>query len=271
MTRIAHLSDLHFGRVDGRVADAVADDVRRFDPHLVVVSGDLTQRAKPAEFVAARAFLDRLKDPRVVVPGNHDIPLFNLVWRFLFPLRRWRRYVGEDLSPFHQGDGVTVLGINTARSFTWKNGRVSAEQMQLIRERLCPVAPGSFKIVVTHHPFLPSGARKRGAVVGRADEAMRALDACRVDMILSGHLHVSEAAATHAFYRIENHSALMIQAGTATSNRTRTEKNSYNAITIEEGVVTIVVRRWNGSSFASEPSQEYARVDGLWSRRGAAP
>jgi 3',5'-cyclic AMP phosphodiesterase CpdA len=124
--------------------------------------------------------------------------------------------------------------------------------------------------VVTHHPFLPSPVRERGAVVGRAEEAMRALDASRVDLILSGHLHVSEAAATHAFYRIENHSALMIQAGTATSNRTRTEKNSYNTITIDGGVVTIVVRRWNGSSFASEPPQEYSRVAGLWSLRTSA-
>jgi 3',5'-cyclic AMP phosphodiesterase CpdA len=139
--------------------------------------------------------------------------------------------------------------------------------MRLARDRFCPLPAGVFKIVVAHHPFLPSPIRERGAIVGRAEKAMRVFDECGVDMILAGHLHLSYAAGTHGFYRLPDHSALVVQAGTATSHRTRTERNSYNAITVAREVVTIAVRRWNGSSFESEAPQEYAREKGRWGLR----
>ncbi len=269
MRTLAHLSDLHFGRTSARLVEAVLADVRALAPDLVVVSGDLTQRGRSAEYRAARSFLDRLPAPRLVVPGNHDIPLFDLARRFLSPLGRWRRHIGDELAPFHGDEELAVLGLNTARSLAWANGRVSHEQMALVRARLCGLAGSPFKVVVTHHPFLPPPGRPRAAVVGRVAQAMRVVQACGVDMILSGHRHRSGVDGTHRLYRVAEHSALVVQAGTATSVRTRAERNAYNAITVESGVVGVRVRLWDGEGFADAGAATYARVEGEWRPRGA--
>src|SRR5262249_49709435 len=155
MTLIAHVSDLHFGAHTPAVVDALRDDIASAGPTLLAVSGDLTQRARPDEFVAARRFLDAIPCPRVVVPGNHDIPLFDVFRRFLHPLDRYREHIGPDVDPFFATDGLAVLGLNTARSNTWKDGRISAEQVERIRAVFCPLPEATVKVLVTHHPFLP--------------------------------------------------------------------------------------------------------------------
>lgn len=259
-----HLSDLHFGRDDPLLVEAAVEDVRRLEPHVVAVSGDLTQRARASEYAAARDFLRRLPRPQVVVPGNHDIALFDPLRRFLWPLRRWKRFVTPDLAPVHQDGEIAVAGISTARSFTWKNGRVSHEQMELLRDRLCGMDEEVFKVLVTHHPFLPPLHRERAAVVGRAEETLRVLRECGLDMILSGHYHMSAASSTHRLYRVLEHSVLVVQAGTATSVRTRAERNSYNVVTVEGQVVDVAVRLWDGERFVGRESKGYGRIDGLW-------
>src|SRR5436309_7341748 len=129
---LVHLSDIHFGRVDPALIDPLLDAVRRLAPDVVVVSGDLTQRARTGEFQEARAFLDRLPQPRIVVPGNHDVPLYNLYGRFVEQLARYRRHITDDLEPSYIDDEIAVLGTNTARSLTWKGGRVNGRQIARI-------------------------------------------------------------------------------------------------------------------------------------------
>src|SRR5438270_804255 len=125
MRTLVHLSDLHFGRIDPAVVDALAVAVSTLRPHLVAISGDLTQRAREREYRAAREFLDRLPRPQIVVPGNHDVPLHNVVQRFFGPLTLYRRYISNDLEPFFIDDEIAVAGVNTARSLTWKGGRIN--------------------------------------------------------------------------------------------------------------------------------------------------
>ena len=131
MTTLAHISDLHFGAESPEVVEGLVEDLASIEPSLLVVSGDLTQRARRKEFAAARLFLDRIPSLRLVVPGNHDIPLFDLVRRFASPLARFRRYIDPDVDPFFSTDTVAVLGMNTARSNTWKDGRVSGTGMSI--------------------------------------------------------------------------------------------------------------------------------------------
>src|SRR5579859_4560786 len=99
MKTIAHLSDLHFGRLDQPVARGLVDDLSERHPTLLVVSGDFTQRARPRQYGAARDYLKGLPGPQLVVPGNHDVPMFDVVRRFLFPLNRYRQYISPDLTP----------------------------------------------------------------------------------------------------------------------------------------------------------------------------
>src|SRR5271166_2836489 len=133
MRTIAHLSDLHFGRHDAAVAEALVADLAALRPDLVVISGDLTQRARRGEFAAARAFLDRLPAPFIAVPGNHDVPLYDLVRRTFRPLHRFARYITDLSHPFFADAEIAVLGINTARSMAISSGRISHDQMQAIR------------------------------------------------------------------------------------------------------------------------------------------
>src|SRR5207245_8470101 len=126
---ILHLSALHLGRVDACLLEPLRKRVVALAPHVVVVSGDLTQRAKPAQFREARAFLDTLPANQVVVPGNHDVPLYNVFQRFARPLAKYRRYIASDLEPAYVDEEIAVVGINTARSFTFKGGRINEEQL----------------------------------------------------------------------------------------------------------------------------------------------
>ncbi|HKQ53549.1 MAG TPA: metallophosphoesterase, partial [Pyrinomonadaceae bacterium] len=138
MRKIVHLSDLHFDWVDESIIEPVIKTVTEAEPDIVVVSGDLTQRARSHQFAEAKEFLDRLPSPQIIVPGNHDVPLYNVFKRFFEPLENYRRYITDDLTPFYSDEEVAVLGINTARSLTTKYGRVNEQQVAAIRERLCP-------------------------------------------------------------------------------------------------------------------------------------
>jgi 3',5'-cyclic AMP phosphodiesterase CpdA len=155
MRTIAHISDLHFGRVDPRVAEALVEDLSQRTPTVLVVSGDFTQRARRWQYQDAAKFITRLPGPQLLVPGNHDIPLYDVIRRFFFPLSYYRRHISTNLRPCFQDEELFVLGINTARSFTFKGGRISEEQLLDVKLRVCPLPATMFKVVVTHHPFIP--------------------------------------------------------------------------------------------------------------------
>src|SRR3954452_20590812 len=168
MTRLVHLSDLHFGAHDETLVEAVEQSVDALKPDLVIISGDFTQRARTEQFREAGAFLERLRDAGhevLGVPGNHDVPLYDVLRRFLSPLARYRRVIDDTLCPFVELPGVAVLGINTARSLTFKDGRLSVEQVEFIRETFARTPQDAVRILVTHHPLL---ALKIGEQVERA-------------------------------------------------------------------------------------------------------
>ncbi|MBN9218538.1 MAG: metallophosphoesterase [Mesorhizobium sp.] len=245
MKTIAHLSDLHFGRIDQIVSDALAAEVRASDPDIVVVSGDMTQRARKEEFAQARAFLDTLPCPQLVVPGNHDVPLYNLFARALTPLSRYKRYITADTDPFYADPELAIAGINTARSLTIKGGRINSEQLTWVRRSFADQPDETTRIVVTHHPFEGASANDDDGIVGRARMAMGVFSQSRVDVILSGHLHLNRMGSSAVRYNIEGYSALLIQAGTAISLRRRQEANSFNLIRIERPEIHLECRAWD--------------------------
>ena len=244
MRTIVHLSDIHFGRVNAQIISPLIESIKNVSPDLVAVSGDLTQRARSREFIAARAFLDELPKPQIVVPGNHDVPLHNVFSRFAQPLAKYRRYITADLRPFYQDEELAALGVNTARSLTIKGGRINEKQIDWMRERLCAADPAAVKVVVTHHPFdLPEGHDER-QLVGRARLAMETLASCGADLFLAGHLHVSHTTHTATRYKIKGHSALVVQAGTAASDRGRGEENSFNVVRVDWPHIDVERLEW---------------------------
>jgi 3',5'-cyclic AMP phosphodiesterase CpdA len=267
MRTIVHLSDLHFGRVDQDLLRPLQELVTRLAPDVVVVSGDLTQRAKTEEFKAARAWLDTLPGPQIVVPGNHDIPLYNVASRFLTPLRKYTRYVTLDLAPEYIDDEIAVLGINTARSLTFKDGRVNREQLAQMRQRMQSVGPQHTRIIVTHHPFDLPDTFDKDDLVDRAPIAMQAFSECGVDVLLAGHLHASHAGNSAQRYKIEGYAALVVQAGTATSTRGRGESNSFNVLRVNPDDVQVERYSWVEGTASFEPvhTECFRRSGDVWS------
>jgi 3',5'-cyclic AMP phosphodiesterase CpdA len=269
MRTIIHLSDLHFGRTDEALLTPLASAIAKLRPNLIAVSGDLTQRARTAEFQAARAFLDRLPKPQIIVPGNHDVPLHNVFSRFIGPLTKYLRHITADLEPFYIDEEIAALGINTARSLTFKRGRINSKQIEHAKERLCTLDPKIIKVIVTHHPFdLPDGraANKR---LGRAGLAMEMVRACRCDLLLAGHLHVSDAGSVAMHTLGGSHDAIVVQAGTATSTRGRGEINSFNAIRVEANRIEVQRFGWRplDGVFESMGSEHFERTTAGWQSR----
>jgi len=267
MRTVVHLSDIHFGRIDPTTVQPLKDAIVRITPDLLAVSGDLTQRARRTEFAQARRFLDSLPFQRLVVPGNHDVPLHNVFRRFVTPLARYTRAITEDLLPVYRDEEMIVVGVNTARSWTWGEGRINAAQVDQIVEHLAGVTKGLIRIVVTHHPFdLPEGVKEK-RLLGRAAMAMEKLSAAGADLFLSGHLHISHTGHTKR-YNIHGYSALVVQAGTATSTRERGEVNSFNLLRIAHPAITVERFAWNASttSFAVSTVEEFKHTADGWIR-----
>jgi 3',5'-cyclic AMP phosphodiesterase CpdA len=233
---------------------------------VVAVSGDLTQRARRAEFAAARAFLHRLPAPRVVVPGNHDIPLFDLPRRFLAPLGRYHEFIDDEADPFYHDGEIALQGINTARPSAWKEGRISEAQIADLRRRLCSLPEGRFKVMVTHHPFalLPGGRPAR--VVGRARGALEAAAACGVELLLAGHLHRGYTADVREAHVGFGRSMIVAQAGTALSRRRRAEPNAYNLVTVDAPRLVVEVRAFAGGRFGAVGATAYRKEGEEWRR-----
>jgi 3',5'-cyclic AMP phosphodiesterase CpdA len=265
MRTIAHISDLHFGRAEPAVLAGLRAALITARPDVVVVSGDLTQRARRREFEAARDFLRTLPQPQIVVPGNHDVPLYDAVARWLWPLAGFRRYIGPTSGQFYADDEIAVLGLNTARSLTFKNGRINNSQVAQACACFTPLAEPVIRIVVTHHPFLLPESEARHDIIGRARMAMAAFADCKVDLVLSGHLHASHAATSETLYA-GPHAALLVQAGTATSSRRRSEPNAFNLLRADQGRVAIERHVWNDGGFAMAAREEFRRGEGGWAR-----
>jgi 3',5'-cyclic AMP phosphodiesterase CpdA len=272
--RLAHLSDLHFGRINPAAVDGLLRSLEDARPDLVIVSGDFTQAARTEEFVAARAFLDRLPAPTFAVPGNHDLPQWNPIERLLRPYERYRRFIAEELEPLWSDAEVGIVGMKSPQrlphNLNRAVGRISERQLERVLARLDTLPRDLVRIAVVHHPLLlpevqrhplPSHAFTRGA--GRA---LAAFARHQVRLVLSGHLHLSyarrhepvsegpptvalpapEAAEIIAPMVPPPSGALIVHAATATSTRLRNEPNAYNLITIEEGRIEVEVHAWDG-------------------------
>jgi len=265
MRVIVHLSDVHFGRIDLSTVQPLADTIARVRPDLLAVSGDLTQRARRTEFAQARRFLDSLPFPRLVVPGNHDVPLYNVFTRFFTPLARYTHAITPDLSPVHRDEEMIVVGVNTARSWTWGEGRINAGQVDAIVDHLARAPQGLIRIVVTHHPFdLPEGVEEK-RLLGRAVMAMGKLSGAGADLFLAGHLHISHIGHTAERYNIAGRSALVVQAGTV-STRSRGEQPSFNVLRVERPRISVERLVWDPARriFSELAASHFLHTDTGW-------
>lgn len=274
--RLAHLSDLHFGRHDQAVVDALVPELDSQHPDLVVISGDFTQNGTESEFKVAQSFIRQISSPVFAVPGNHDVPQVNLLTRLFRPYALYREYIDDELEPFVEVDGVAILGLKTPRRFTpdfnWSNGFLDRRQLSRLAERFAKGASSSVRVVVAHHPLLYPEVKDRMAqnTVRHADRALQEFASLGVRLVLSGHFHLSYVRVhEHAGSRREGAPLglrqaaaapiLVAQTSSTTSTRLRGDPNAYNLIEIDQGQIAIAVREWReGRWITRERNQEAA-------------
>ena len=257
MTEIAHVTDLHFGADDPDVVRALVAELNAHPPDLLAVSGDVTQGARREEFRAARAFIDSVGAPALVVPGNHDITPYDLPERFFAPYRRWHEAIGPETEPVWQDGTVAVLGLNTARRgqwhLDWSRGRVTRRRLDKLLAKLDALPAGLQRVVVAHHPLMPPEALPTTTVVGGAKRALAALAKHGVRLVLAGHLHRSYSRIMPENTLEAERMPMIVQGGSATSTRLRGEPNAFNRITIDgDGTIEVRHFRWSGTAWVTD-------------------
>jgi 3',5'-cyclic AMP phosphodiesterase CpdA len=274
--RMAHLSDLHFGKHDEELAPTLAPELDAQNLDLVVISGDFTQNGTEDEFKVAREFIDSLSAPAFAVPGNHDVPQLNLFRRLVSPYKLYRKYIDADLEPFVEIDGVAIAGLRTSRRITpemnWANGYLDRSQIRALAGRLSKSSPDAIRVIVAHHPLLypETGEPKRQRRVRRADRALEEFARLGVRLVLSGHFHLSyvrvheqpgtvREGAPDGLRKATAAPILVAQTSSTTSTRLRGHPNAYNLISIEGEDIDIDVREWrDGRWMTRERTHEVA-------------
>ncbi len=264
MTRIAHISDIHFGRIKHpSIVQALIDDINDAEADLVVVSGDLTQRAFGHQFRAARRMLDAFDAPTLVVPGNHDVfPWWRILSRLFDPLRRYRKLIQPNLAPRWKGDGVIVQGINSAFGWSIQGGRITDLELQQIEDGFTDALKDDFRVLVVHHHLAELEELGDHDLSRGAQKAFDTAHAAGVGLILCGHLHQSHVA--HVSVHEGARPIIVATSGTSTSSRARGEDRSanfYNQIQITPEQITVEERRFLSEvvQFSTTSIRQFAR------------
>ena len=263
MTRLLHLTDLHFGLHHAALVLPLRAAILENQPDLVVVSGDLTQRALAGQFRAAMAFLRDLGVAFMVIPGNHDLPAYNPIARVFNPFGAYRRGAAQDLTPVMQIGQLRLYGVNTADPFKWRGGIARADQIARICQAMRDGPQDVTNILVSHHPFEEPPGFERGETQG-AQVATQKLTAAGLHVILSGHLHhwniglgITDTAPRPLF---------QLQTGTALCSRIGERDHGFSVMDFERAALRVtpwLVDEAKGQ-FAPRRQTSFRYLDGLW-------
>lgn len=267
MRTLLHVSDIHFGPPHRpAISEALRALVAEREPDLVVVAGDLTQRAKPEQFRQARRWVDSLASPVIAVPGNHDVPMYRAAFleRLFAPFAAYRQHFDDDLEPVFEDDELFVVGINSAWNWTLKEGYVSSRQIARAVERFAGAGENRCKVAVVHHEMAPAPRFGSQKVLANAEPLVRALAAVGVELVLSGHLHQAYALRAESYYPGVGRAMILAHSGTTTSDRGRGSERDRNTgfwIAIDDGSIAIDTLLWHAgeSRFDISSSHRFRR------------
>ena len=236
--KIALLADLHFGKIAGPdIVPALVRDIREQDFDLVVLAGDLTQRARPREYRAAVQFIKHLPAPVIAVPGNHDVyPWWHLGLRLWFPLRRFHKWITPEGFPSVEMQGVFVLGVNSATGWRVQRGEVDEGTCDRLRTAFRARGSSVRTVLVIHHPPWDDAGQRPLLAPGVLETGP--------NVVLCGHTHISSVGVRCVAGQL----VVAVQSGTATSSRWRDPQmqvNCYQAVTIIDEAVSVEERRFD--------------------------
>ncbi|MFP3943161.1 MAG: metallophosphoesterase family protein [Alphaproteobacteria bacterium] len=260
-----HLSDLHFGRTEARLTHGLLAELHKLEPEVTVISGDLTQKAKRREFEEAVEFMEHMPGAPFVVPGNHDLPGWNVIGRFLRRFARFRRYIGPEMNPVYQDEDLALVGLNTARTlvyhWNWSHGRVSHSQLDTVAETFGDAPESALRVVVMHHPMAAPEHKPNQKLVGRARRAAEGFAQAQTDMVLTGHLHTVLVSDLRSSYPDIGRSIWSFQGGTSLSDRLRGEPNSFRMFRWSAPRLRTELFEWTGRRFECTGTHEFIRTE----------
>ncbi|MAS87263.1 MAG: metallophosphoesterase [Micavibrio sp.] len=259
MTKIIHISDLHFGTTKDMTIKLLQQKIKEMQPDLVVISGDFTQVSSKDEFRIAQQFLQDIGVPFFAVPGNHDVPPYNLYKRFFEPYKRYKHYISEILNPTLETEDFALAGINSARKFllhwNWANGAINAKQREKVKEFYQNTSRHKWRICIFHHPIHKVDEMPIDVAVFGKDETLRLMHEMKVDLVLTGHVH-------HASINMRgdnHHQTVYLSASTALSSRTRGQQNGFNEIILNDEDIQIKCHALCSDTFEELSSYTHKR------------
>lgn len=243
---IMHLSDLHFGRISQKVLFDLETFIRsrKEEIHLAILTGDLTQRARSHEFKQARDFLNTLGCPLFLVPGNHDVPLYNIFLRLFSPYKKFLKYIGPFATNFYEDERVAVYGLWTTDNYTIKTGKISTRDLREAEAKLSKVSPDKIRIIASHHPLTSINHP-------RIKSDLLRLTSLSPHFFLWGHEHHAQV------HEMVSGKSYIVASGTSASTRTRSEANSFNLIRLEGRKGKVEIYRHSHQMNLFEPVEEF--------------
>lgn len=251
MPTLIHLSDLHFGPAYlPNLGETILKEIDQLRPDAVVVSGDFTMRARHGEYAAARDYLKRITRPVLVIPGNHDQPIFDPVERLVRPFARFQQYIQNDVDSTLGVGGLFIAGLNDNHSIL-PGGWWSRAQREWLAAQFANAPRHAVRVVATHHQLMWEG-QARPAGFWYPNRTIAFLERFGVELVLNGHTHIPAAAQT-------TQGIVVARAGTGTSSRTRKgSPNAYNLINVEDGRISVFVRRYDRTNHAFVAAQAFS-------------
>ena len=272
MTTIVQISDTHFGTEYPDIVAAAARAIERARPDIVILSGDITQRARRGQFAAAKRFLDALPGAvKLAIPGNHDLPLYNVAARFLSPYGNYRRDFGPREFA-HSGDGFGIIGFDATSPYRHKDGRLATGHADRRLSAMRAALPAeALLIVAVHQPLATAWKEDRAQTLIDRHETAAVFARHRVDLVLSGHVHVPLLSTSRDRFPELGRHFILSNAGTATSWRTREgAPNSFNVIKLLPGNSVIALERLDhaleASEFLVEQEERFLQTADGWLR-----
>ena len=262
--RILHLSDLHLGHRDSfEPLDALPELIARFEPELLLTTGDLSHRGRPEQLARARELLEAVGLPLFAVPGNHDVP-YTIPARFTRTFEPWRSVFG-DTEPTHSSPGLVVVGLCSVRPWRQQGGWLEDTQIAHAVETLRAAPPEALKVVALHHHLAaPPWRAKRKRPLGRRDHVLQAFAEAGAELVVSGHVHQAGIAERREFEALEDSGiGSLVLATVAGLGRPRPhrrgEARGVNLYVADERSLTVTTFTWAGGAFAEVAQRRFPR------------
>ncbi|MBC7979308.1 MAG: metallophosphoesterase [Armatimonadetes bacterium] len=270
--RLLHYSDPHFGAYDPRIAREAAELANKLEPDLTVVSGDFSMRGRRSEFVLAKQWLEKLPEPRLAFPGNHDVPGLNQINdRFFSPFRRFRKFISEVEEPSAKlGDIGSLSTANSSTPFglhlDWSRGFLNPVQLHAINTFFSDLPEDQLRVFGMHHPVIGAGERAK-ALVSPMPLVQALFAHARIDLLLAGHLHQSKICLFPESVSNESKPArctVVSQAPSICSTRLKGEPNGFHLISLLPDEIELELWRWQSDKFLPQTTKTFGRTENGW-------